>query len=225
MYYGLYEEQEVRLVRRFVRSGDTVLDIGANIGFYTILLAGIVGESGQVHAFEPLPANFLRLRTAVSSNHLNNVRLNRMALGSTNGVMQLYENISHSKETSAMASRFAIWGSEANAVETMNLDTYVTQNNLTQLDFIKIDIEGGEWEAFQGMEDTLSRLKPRAILAEVWSPQAHLHYRSDHEKDTNFPAVDEICRYVKRFGYDVKLVNCRASSDGVENMLFVRTPN
>src|ERR1700674_193031 len=76
---GIYEPIETEIVKREVRSGEVVLDIGAHIGYYTLLFARLVGESGRVFAFEPDPANFAILSSNVAVNAYENVTLIRSA--------------------------------------------------------------------------------------------------------------------------------------------------
>src|SRR5437867_3185244 len=74
-HFGVFEPFETQLVQQMVRPGDVVLDVGANIGYYTLIFAELVGEQGHVYAFEPDPRNFAFLAKNVHSNRYRNVTL------------------------------------------------------------------------------------------------------------------------------------------------------
>ncbi|MCJ7424010.1 FkbM family methyltransferase, partial [Candidatus Bathyarchaeota archaeon] len=85
------EAQEVMVLRKIVRSGDTVFDIGANVGQFTCLLAHLAGSKGAVHAFEPIPPVFHKLQNNISRNGLSStVLLNQCALSDKKGFVQMY---------------------------------------------------------------------------------------------------------------------------------------
>ena len=84
-----HEEPEAALLPSLIRSGDSVADIGANVGYYTRQLASLVGRDGRVYSFEPLAENFEILETVVRKGHLENVRCFRTALGLQPGIRKL----------------------------------------------------------------------------------------------------------------------------------------
>lgn len=82
---GVHEEFETELVKRMIKRGDVVLDIGANIGYYTLIFAKIVGEDGKVFAFEPDPTNFALLKRNVEINGYKNILLVQKAVSNKSG--------------------------------------------------------------------------------------------------------------------------------------------
>src|SRR5262249_36832247 len=88
--HGIYEPAETRFVEANVPRGGCVLDIGANIGYYTLLFARAVGPAGRVFAFEPEPENFDLLRQNVRSNGYENVRMENLAVADENGWLNLF---------------------------------------------------------------------------------------------------------------------------------------
>src|SRR5882757_2876650 len=89
-----YEQNETALVRRLVEPGQSVVDVGANVGYYTLLFASLVGESGHVHAFEPFPANAHLLEKSIAENSLSAVvSLRQKAIGDRAGTLRLISSI------------------------------------------------------------------------------------------------------------------------------------
>ncbi|MDQ3242738.1 MAG: FkbM family methyltransferase [Gemmatimonadota bacterium] len=92
---GIYEPAETALVQQLVGPGSTVLDIGANIGYYTLQFAELVGASGRVIAFEPDPANFELLARNTQLNGYLNVTLVQRAASNTAGILNLHRSITN----------------------------------------------------------------------------------------------------------------------------------
>jgi FkbM family methyltransferase len=88
--YGFYEENETEMFEKIIKAGDTVLDISANIGYYTLIFAKLVGKNGRVFAFEPEPTNFALLKRNVRMNSYNNVVLEQKAVSNKTGKVKLY---------------------------------------------------------------------------------------------------------------------------------------
>lgn len=160
--YKRWSDREfIRNVTARIRPGMTVLDVGANVGFYTRRFAHLVGPGGSVHAFEPEAQNFARLRKECAG--LANVTLNHGAVGSENGSVFLAlskdVNVDHHVTTGQAAG-------DAVAVACTTLDAYCA--NFARLDVIKFDIQGGEWGAFQGMSACWSRFPRLLVYLEFW---------------------------------------------------------
>ena len=160
--HGYWEKMETDMVHRYVKPGMQVLDIGANIGYHTILMAGLVGEKGRVIAFEPDVTNFNLLGRSVAELPFRNVQIAQAAVWDTSGELQLYmseENpgdhqVYHSSEARAHYS-----------VPAVTIDEYLPDG---KFDFLKMDIQGAEGHAFMGMRKTLERHPPTAMVLEFW---------------------------------------------------------
>ena len=164
---GVYDELESDAIKKKLRAGDTALDIGAHIGYFTLLMARFVGEKGKVHAFEPEPKNFALLSRNVEANKFQNIILNSVALSSVSGKSKLFldkdnlGNMSFSELNIPNSSR-----SGALEVETKTLDEYAKKIG-ERIGFIKIDVQGAEGLVFSGGWETLKKDKP-TILMEFW---------------------------------------------------------
>lgn len=162
-FSGIYEPFETEIIKKEIKKGDHVLDIGANIGYYTLIFAKLVGENGKVFAFEPDPNNFSLLKKNIEINGYRNVILVQKGVSNKTGKARLY--LSHN-----VPSDHRIYdshdGRKSIDIETIRLDDYF--NNKERIDFIKLDIQGAEWAAIQGMSSLLQKTKRLKIMTEFW---------------------------------------------------------
>lgn len=159
---GYYEPFITQQIKSLVKEGDIVLDIGAHIGYYTLILAKLVGEKGKVYAFEPDPTNFVLLRKNVEINGYKNVILEQKAVSDCPGKVKLYLGAERSTHHSIHKNKYS--GGDYVLVESICLDDYLKED---QIHFAKIDIEGGEFGALRGMSLLLKRSKDMKIITEV----------------------------------------------------------
>ncbi|MGZ4968318.1 MAG: FkbM family methyltransferase [Methylobacter sp.] len=158
---GIFEPVETALAQALIKPGDRVLDIGANIGYYTALFADWVGPSGIVNAIEPDPDNFAILDANTQDfQKTDRVRLHALALGAATGTARLF----HSKDNIGMHRLYDSICCDESFMEVTVCcgDDFA----LTPLDFIKIDIEGYEIFALQGLSNTLDESPNVKILCE-----------------------------------------------------------
>jgi FkbM family methyltransferase len=178
-----------RLIDEAVAPGATVVDVGANIGYNTVYLARRVGARGHVVAVEPAADNLRVLRENVAANALANVVVHAAAAGRTRDVRDLFLR----GEISAVNSLFhesvyaAVTGVEK--VEVVPLDEIVEGH----ADFIKIDVEGAELDALEGMTRLLSH--PRVTLVVEWHPRL--------QETAGHPA-DALPRFLLRHGFTLR---------------------
>jgi FkbM family methyltransferase len=165
---GCADPNEFALLGKLISPGMVAVDAGANDGLYTLFLARRVGNAGQVLAFEPSQREFSRLRSNVDLNRLENVQLFDVALSNQDGVAQL-RIASYEHEGQNTLGGFVYEGVETlrmERVQVRRLDSVLAEAALTRLDFLKIDVEGGETRLLQGAETVLRDLRP-VILFEV----------------------------------------------------------
>jgi len=166
---GIFEPFETNLVKKAVRKGSVVLDIGANIGYYTLIFAKLVGEQGKVFAFEPEPFNFKLLKKNVEINNYQNVILQNSAVSNNNGKTKLYLSQEQSGTHRIFPSH--ICSNNYVEVEMVRLDDYFKKNVLAEkISFIKIDVEGAELGVLKGMKSLLELNKKLEILIEFIPP-------------------------------------------------------
>jgi FkbM family methyltransferase len=171
-WLGTYEQDLQTAVRDLVRPAMTAYDLGANIGYVTLLLAKAVGEEGHIIAFEPLPANLERLEEHVSRNALSErVTIVPAAAADRRGTRRFYVRASGEMGKLEGAAGRSLRNERSIQVRTIDLDSYVAGSHERPPDVIKIDVEGGEVLALPGMRRLLRRARP-AILLEVHGPEA-----------------------------------------------------
>jgi FkbM family methyltransferase len=160
-YKLVQDKYLIQLMRQVIRPGDTALDIGANIGFYTLKLARLVGKEGRVMAFEPDDINFARLQGGTSACH--NVRVYPHAVAAKDGQLTMYTsdqlNVDHrTYKPPTFQSSYP--------VQAISLDSFLTRED--RVHFIKMDIQGYEMEALKGMQTLLSTQKSISMVSECW---------------------------------------------------------
>ncbi len=160
---GTYEEYETELMEKIVKTGDIVLDIGANIGYYTLLFAKLVGKEGKVFAFEPDPANFALLKKNIEANSYANVVLVNKGVADRTEKCKLYL----SEDPGDHQMYDAHDGRKYIEVECTSIDDYF-KNNRQKIDFIKMDIQGAEFVAAQGMLRVLNNNPAVKVISEFW---------------------------------------------------------
>lgn len=161
----MLEDEFLRLVLSCLRGGDVFMDIGANIGVYTILSALIVGEAGRVMAFEPETRNFAQLERNISVNSLKNVAAFRAALGEENSQGQLFVD---RPAASLIPSEKAPAENEvAESVEIVNGDDFRKAHGLPLPRIVKIDVEGFEYKVLRGLRETLSTPATELVVCEI----------------------------------------------------------
>ena len=162
-YHPIYEPFQTELMSRLLKKDATVLDIGANIGYYTLIFAKLVGEGGKVFAFEPDPENFLILQENISINEYKNVVLVKKATSDKTGVAKL-----HLSEANRGDHRlFGPVGGRVIDIETIALDDFL-QDSAENIDLIKMDVQGAEALTFKGMTSLIKRCPTLKIVMEFW---------------------------------------------------------
>ena len=165
---GIYEPLAVKHFQERIKPGDTVLDIGAHIGYYTVMAAKRVGNKGQVYAFEPSIDNCTLLTENLKINGYKNVVLVNKAITQSSKKAKLFL----SRTSSGMHSLIDIDNDSENTtfIDTVSLDDFFGKNP-PPVSVIKMDIEGGEYAALEGMTWLLKKSKHLAIFTE-FSPFA-----------------------------------------------------
>jgi FkbM family methyltransferase len=168
---GNYESNELEFVRRTVKPGQTALDIGANIGVFTITMGSLVGPTGRVYAFEPLEAQAALLERSIAENNFaDRVVLERAALSDKAGTALLISALKSNNGGGAYLkhrTELVPAGHKASDVKVITLDAYPVKRPVS---FVKIDIEGAEPLAFRGGRTVLQEDRP-VILSELHPAQ------------------------------------------------------
>jgi FkbM family methyltransferase len=168
--HGTYEEGTLRVMTHLLRGGGTFLDVGANVGVMTLHAARILAGKGRVLAFEPLPSTYDILRRNLALNEFENVESVRMALGSTSGSVEIFDNMEANRGSSSLIAPDPAGRGHATPIE--RLDHYLAARPETgRIACVKIDVEGWELEVLKGAVETLSRPGAPSCIVEC----SHFH--------------------------------------------------
>jgi FkbM family methyltransferase len=159
---GMYEPMETETIRKIVKRGDSVLDVGAHIGYYSLILSDLVGKEGRVFAFEPDSKNFALLKKNVEINDLQNVTIVNKAVSDKSGSLLLYNGGGNSQNPTVGNN-----GGESTKVPCVSIDSYFDEDH-RKIDFVKMDIEGSELFVLKGMEQLLQKNPHIKLIVEFY---------------------------------------------------------
>jgi len=156
--YGCLDYWDEMAIRRLVKHRAVCFDIGAHIGYYSLLFSSAVGPEGQVFSYEPVPQTFSFLSRNVAKNLARNVAIHQLAVGDSEGIVR----IACGGELPLGWSRIR----ESGGVEVRctTIDAEVSRLELTRVDFVKVDVEGYESHVFDGAKNTFARLRPTVMF-------------------------------------------------------------
>ncbi len=161
-----WERQTVSMFKKVVKEGDIVVDLGANIGYYTLLAARLVGRSGKVYAFEPEPVNYSLLLKNIEINGYDNVIPTQKAISDTTGTVRLFLD---NEDTGAHTIYQPGDKREFIEVESVRLDNFF-KGKECPINVIKMDIEGAEIAALSGMDKIIKQNRDLKMFAEFYLP-------------------------------------------------------
>ena len=167
---GTEYEAEMRWFLGKMKEGNLFVDVGANIGVYTLHASRRVGKKGKVFAFEPTPETFSDLQQNVKSNRCLNVTCEKIALANQIGEGRLVEC------GRAASNRISLLPTteKGTTISVGTLDDYCQTNRIRKINFIKVDIEGGEADFFSGGIQTLKKDKPIILFESAHTGPAYL---------------------------------------------------
>ncbi|MDB5200757.1 MAG: methyltransferase FkbM family [Ferruginibacter sp.] len=186
MYNYIVDWEEFHFISRFVQPHDSVFDVGANMGFYTIWLSRFNTE-GSIHSFEPDDTNFDRLSRNIAANKLQDkVILNKLAV--SNAIGPLFFTRGRDGENHISLDQ----QTETSIVNAVRLDDYVSATGIGQIAFMKIDVEGFETQVLEGAEQLLGAKKITVLQLEINKAIKNSGKR-----------VDDLLNLLGRYGYQL----------------------
>lgn len=163
IFYGLYSPDILEIFRRCIKPGDEVVDIGGNIGYFTVQLAQLVTSSGRVYSFEPDPRSYKQLLQSVEAKNMNWVQIFPIALSNNHGNIDFY--LSPQLGWSTAVKNSHLQNCYPITVETTTLDSLLVHKRITnKIRLIKLDVEGFEEKVISGMLTVLERCRPILIM-------------------------------------------------------------
>lgn len=221
----VWEEYETEIFKENVHIGETVVDVGAHIGYYTLIAASIVGNKGKVYAFEPDPRNFQLLKKNVREFGCTNVVLINKAVSNINGDAILYLNNENSGD-----HRVYNTGDKRRTIKitTITLDDYF-KDKKTKIDLIKMDIQGAEVQAMTGAVEILNKNKNIKLITELMPSMLKQSGSSIEKylellKENKFKIsrIDEMKRTTNIITPESLIFSYRANEDFLTNLLCFR---
>ncbi|MDB4446571.1 FkbM family methyltransferase [Akkermansiaceae bacterium] len=192
-----YDPENLTVCKNLIGPGSVCLDVGANIGIYSCLMAIWSGSSGSVHAFEPVNHIRRKLDLNVRINRLRNVRINSIVLGEKAGTIEMNQvREGHFRAgTSTLTENESVesMGKESFdrvEVEMMTVDEYLDQKQVDRVDFVKVDIEGYEINFLKGASRLFNEYRPNVLIEHN---QKRLKYLGINEAE--FKAFFDQARY------------------------------
>ena len=163
---GVYEPNQFYFLSKFLKKGMVFIDVGANVGLYSLFTSRLVGKTGQVVAIEPSRREFYRLTQNLKMNKTKNIKALKLALGNSNAIKKLNVAVSPYDGHNS----FGTFGYETTKIDhteevvTKTLDKLILETKMKQIDAIKIDVEGAELTVLKGGLRTLKLLKPLLLM-------------------------------------------------------------
>lgn len=192
IYMGRFEREETRFLRRFVEKGDICLDVGANVGYYSLLFSRM---GASVIAFEPIEHNADVLQLTVTLNGLKNVDIHRCVCGPESGRVLFFENSQTGYSSVEFAgggkTRGDLYGSGVRSVVSRDMIA-IDDLKLSRLDIVKVDVEGFEYAVLQGMSQTLHECRPRLLIIELVEEHLNRFGRS----------IQDVIVHLRGIGYE-----------------------
>lgn len=158
---GVYEKNTIRHLLKLIKPGDIFVDVGTNIGAYSLVIGKNL-PTGKVISFEPNPKALAFLEENIKLNKLNNIQVNKMGLSDKNETAVLFTP----SLTTASINKHQNSG-EKSTIELTTLDEFCEKNNITNIDILKIDIEGHEFKCLEGAKDIISKSKKMILIMEI----------------------------------------------------------
>lgn len=214
---GYYDKPGILFLKKNLRPGEVFVDIGANIGAYTLIAAKLVTQSGKVFAFEPAKYVYDQLQNNILLNAFENIQVEKLALFNKNTVLSLKISSSANLGMSSIHNHDEETG-EIEMVPAITGDDFFMQINTTKIDLIKLDIEGAELFALQGLRQTIQKFRP-LIVTEL---SAAILQRSKINKT-------DIIDFMKQLHYEIRGINVEGAIVSIdennlndsENVAFV----
>lgn len=191
---GSFEKKVKEFFKQNIIKNMNMLDVGADMGYYTVLFADLVGKGGKIYAFEPIPKANEKLIKNIKLNNFENVIVCDFALSDRNGSTILVKPGTESRISMDPSK-------EKNKNDTIDVlmktfDDYAAESKINKIDFIKIDVEGAEMNVLKGMKKSITKFHPE-FLIEVHSKKLQLF---DYNEESVF-------EFFKDLSYEFKLIN------------------
>ena len=162
MYNYILDWEEFNLISKYVREDDQIMDVGANIGAYSVWMSKFILSPGKIHAFEPDQDNFTKLLANISNNRIEKlIAVNKTALSDIDGILSFTTGLDRLNHI--------VKDEETNTVKisAQRLDTYMREQSISRIAYLKIDVEGFEYAVLKGAHEALSEGRIGILQLEI----------------------------------------------------------
>lgn len=196
-FLDYYDRRGIEYIKMHFRANNTFIDIGANVGSYSLVASGLAGKSGKVYAFEPVSHVYRQLSQNIELNNISNIIAEPLAIYEQKKLLDIHVS---DLENTGMSSIFRHdhESGETQRVQAIVFDDYVMEHDIREIQIIKMDIEGAELHALKGMQMVLKNLRPCLIIE--LSPTALENAPTDSQ---------DIISYLAGFNYSPRGINSK----------------
>jgi len=182
-FFGIWEPHLTEFMRKTIKSDDVVVDVGANIGYFTLLMSRLVGKGGSVVSIEAFPPTFGKLSKNVERNDCDNVISRQVAVSDHKGEIQLFQSEHGDKDTGKITTVELSGNSVVTSVACDTLmNILATTVQIDRVSFIKIDVEGAEAPLLSEIIKNKDRFAPRFVLVSEIG-DANMHFADTFKKN------------------------------------------
>lgn len=173
--HGIREEASVKFIKEIIKPDWTVIDIGANLGYYALLESRLCKE---VYAIEPIEKSILALRRSIKLNRYKNIKAYRLAIGSKDGEFEINLSkrsnwatiVDRNKTSKNYQEKFNSFKAGKEIIKTLTLDSFVKQYKIKKINLIRMDVEGFEVEILKNIDKTLELMPKGSFLSVEFHP-------------------------------------------------------
>ena len=162
-----YEQDNINFIKDTVKSGMTVIDVGAHIGLLSVIMAQKAGDNGRVYSFEPTPSTYQILKNTIKINKMGNLIVPiQKAVSEKEGLTHFYVTDIEAHNSNSLSNNNRDYGNEHQIeVKLTSIDEFKGEHRLAEINLIKIDAEGAELSVLRGATFVIDLFKPKIILA------------------------------------------------------------
>lgn len=212
LYYGAYEKPILYLLRDVAQrlSDPVFIDIGANTGQHSLFMSQY---AVQVHAFDPYKPVIDRFKHLRAINHIDNITIHQVGLGAKQEEVTFFEPVEDNLGVGTVVAQVREHGQKETTIEIVKGDAFFKQHAISKVDVVKIDIEGYEKQALEGLSETVKKNRPVIVFELIILPQFKSGFSSLADMQSVFPEKYHFFRVVEK---DIRAGTYTLLADGIQ---------
>ena len=190
--FGIHEPLTTKVIQDEIKDGMYCFDLGGNIGYYAVIESNLVGRQGKVFAVEPSPLNYNLLKTNLDNQKMDNFSVFNIAIGDKDGEIEFIvtEKSNLCKVKTSDKEVNELENIKVIKVQSKTLDSFVLENNIEKIDFLRMDLEGYEYNVIMSSKSILEKYKPKLLM--------EIHWTIGTEKTIEF------LKFLQNLNYEIK---------------------